>query len=103
MLVLLIAAHCSGRSPTYVGWIPSRSTKQATSTQQSCGKFVINPLFNNEVSITSNNTDIVNKYGRVVKQPTETTCVTYTITFTKDGQSQSMTLSSMVKGRYVDR
>ena len=56
-----------------------------------------------EVSITSNNPDIVNKYGRVVKQPSESTCVTYTITFTKDGQSQSITLASMVKGLYVDR
>ena len=56
-----------------------------------------------EVSIVSNNPDIVDNDGRVVKQPNATTCVTYTITFTKDGQSQSMTLSSMVKGRYVDR
>jgi N-acetylmuramoyl-L-alanine amidase len=56
-----------------------------------------------EVSIVSNNPDIVDNDGRVVKQPNTTTCVTYTITFTKDGQSQSMTLSSMVKGRYVDR
>ena len=56
-----------------------------------------------EVAITSNNPDIVDNNGRVVKQPTETTCVTYTITFTKDGESKSITLASMVKGLYVDR
>ena len=56
-----------------------------------------------EVSIVSNNPEIVNKYGRVVKQPSESTCVTYTITFTKDGESKSITLASMVKGIYVDR
>jgi hypothetical protein len=56
-----------------------------------------------EVSIVSNNPEIVNKYGRVVKQPSESTCVTYTITFTKDGESKSITLASMVKGLYVDR
>ncbi len=56
-----------------------------------------------EVSITSNNPDIVDNNGRVVKQPTETTCVTYTITFTKGSESKSITLASMVKGLYVDR
>jgi hypothetical protein len=56
-----------------------------------------------EVSIVSNNPEIVDNNGRVVKQPAETTCVTYTITFTKDGQSKSITLASMVKGLYVDR
>ena len=56
-----------------------------------------------EVAITSNNPDIVDNNGRVVKQPTETTCVTYTITFTKAGESKSITLASMVKGLYVDR
>ena len=56
-----------------------------------------------EVSITSNNPDIVNKNGRVVNQPEQSTCVTYTITFTKDGESKSITLASMVQGIYVDR
>ena len=56
-----------------------------------------------EVSIVSNNPEIVDNNGRVVKQPAETTCVTYTITFTKDGESKSITLASMVKGLYVDR
>ena len=56
-----------------------------------------------QVSITSNNPDIVNKNGRVVNQPEQSTCVTYTITFTKDGESKSITLASMVQGIYVDR
>ena len=56
-----------------------------------------------EVSIVSNNPDIVNNEGRVVKQPAETTCVTYTITFTKGSETKSITLASMVKGMYVDR
>ncbi len=56
-----------------------------------------------EVSIVSNNTNIVNKYGRVTKQPNETTCVTYTITFTKGSETKSITLASMVQGIYVDR
>ena len=56
-----------------------------------------------EVSIVSNNPDIVNNKGRVIKQPNETTCVTYTITFTKGTESKSITLPSMVQGIYVDR
>ena len=56
-----------------------------------------------EVTIKSNNPDIIDNYGRVVKQPAETTCVTYTITFTKGSDVQSITLASMVKGVYVDR
>ena len=56
-----------------------------------------------EVTITSSNSDIVNNNGRVIKQPNQSTCVTYTITFTKDGESKSITLASMVKGLYVDR
>ena len=56
-----------------------------------------------EVSIVSNNPEIVDNNGRVVKQPTETTCVTYTITFTKGEETKSITLASMVKGLYVDR
>ena len=56
-----------------------------------------------EVTMVSNNPDIVDNCGRVIKQPAETTCVTYTITFTKDGNSQSITLASMVDGLYVGR
>ena len=55
------------------------------------------------VSIESSNTDVINNKGRVISQPTQTTGVTYTITFTKGSESQSITLASMVKGVYVDR
>jgi len=55
------------------------------------------------VSIKSNNPDIVDNTGRVIKQPNATTCVTYTITFTNGSDSKSITLASMVKGIYVDR
>ena len=55
------------------------------------------------VSIKSNNPDIVDNCGRVIKQPNKTTCVTYTITFTKGNDTQSITLASMVKGIYVGR
>ena len=56
-----------------------------------------------EISFTSNNTNIVNENGRVVAQPNETTCVTYTITITNGGETETITLASMVKGLYVDR
>ena len=56
-----------------------------------------------ELSMKSNNTDIVADNGRVVKQPSETTCVTYTVTITKGGETQTITLASMVKGLYVGR
>ena len=56
-----------------------------------------------EITFESHNKDILDDNGRIIKQPDETTCVTYTITITKDGQSQSVTLSSIVKGLYVDR
>ncbi len=55
------------------------------------------------VSIKSNNPDIVDDCGRIINQPSETTCVTYTITFTKGNDTQSITLASMVKGLYVGR
>ena len=56
-----------------------------------------------EISFTSHNTAILDNNGRIIKQPDETTCVSYTVTITKDGVSKSITLSSMVKGLYVDR
>ena len=56
-----------------------------------------------QISFESHNSDIVNSNGRVVKQPNETTCATYTITITKDGKTETITLGSMVKGLYVDR
>ena len=56
-----------------------------------------------EISFESHNPEILDNNGRIVKQPSETTSVSYTITFTKDGQSQSVTLASMVQGLYVGR
>ncbi|MBQ6816830.1 MAG: hypothetical protein IJO27_00190, partial [Bacilli bacterium] len=56
-----------------------------------------------EITFESHNPDIIDNNGRVIAQPSETTCVSYTITLTKDGVSESVTLSSMVKGLYVDR
>ena len=56
-----------------------------------------------EISFESHNPEIVDNNGRVVKQPAETTCVTYTVTITKDGQTQTITLASMVQGLYVGR
>ena len=40
---------------------------------------------------------------QVIKQPEKTTCVTYTITVTKGGNSESITLSSIVPGMYINR
>ena len=56
-----------------------------------------------QISFVSNNTDIVNSNGRVVSQPTETTCVTYTVTITRGDTTETITLGSMVKGLYVGR
>ena len=56
-----------------------------------------------EIEFVSHNPEIVDNNGRIIKQPDETTCVTYTITVTKDGVSESITLASMIQGLYVDR
>ena len=56
-----------------------------------------------EIKFESHNPDILDDNGRIVKQPTETTTVSYTVTITKDGKSESVTLSSVIKGIYVDR
>ena len=56
-----------------------------------------------EIEFVSNNPDIVDNTGRVVNQPTDTTCVTYTVTITKDGASETITLASIIQGIYVDR
>ena len=56
-----------------------------------------------EISFESHNPEIVDNNGRIIAQPSETTCVSYTVTITKDGVSESITLSSIVKGMYVDR
>ena len=56
-----------------------------------------------EISFESHNPEIIDNHGRVIAQPDETTCVTYTVTIAKDGVSQSITLASMVQGLYVNR
>ena len=56
-----------------------------------------------QVIMVSHNPDIVDNNGRVIKQPMNTTCVTYTITFTKGDDVQSITLATLVQGACVDR
>ena len=56
-----------------------------------------------EITFESHNPEIVDNYGRIIAQPSETTCVSYTVTFSKDGQSESITLSSVINGLYVGR
>ena len=56
-----------------------------------------------EIKFESHNPEIMDNHGRIIAQPDQTTSVSYTITITKDGVSESVTLSSMVKGLYVDR
>ena len=52
------------------------------------------------IAFTSNNPEIIDNTGRVVKVPDYTTNVSYTITVTKGGESQSVTLNSLVIGKY---
>ena len=56
-----------------------------------------------EIKFESHNPDILDNNGRIIKQPDATTTVSYTITITKDGKTESITLSSIVQGKYVDR
>ena len=56
-----------------------------------------------EIEFVSNNPEIVDNTGRIIKQPAQTTCVTYTVTITKDGVSESITLASIIQGMYVNR
>lgn len=52
------------------------------------------------ITFTSNNPEIIDNTGRVVKVPDFTTNVSYTITVTKGSESQSVTLNSLVIGKY---
>ena len=52
------------------------------------------------ITFTSNNPEILDNSGRIVKAPDYTTNVSYTITVTKEGTSESITLNSLVIGRY---
>ena len=53
-----------------------------------------------DISIKSNNPDIVDNRGRVISVPEYATCVTYTITATKGEETYSITLSSIIPGIY---
>lgn len=53
-----------------------------------------------EISFESHNLDVIDNNGRFVKTPDYPTCITYTVTITKDGNTQSITLSSMIPGLY---
>ena len=54
-----------------------------------------------EISIVSNNTEIVDNHGRVVKTPEFATTVSYTVTISKGGEVvDTVTLASMVPGIY---
>lgn len=50
-----------------------------------------------EVSFTSNNTDYVNNLGRVIKSSSLSKTVSYTITVSKDGISESITLTTTIQ------
>ena len=52
------------------------------------------------ITVVSNNPEIVNNRGRVIKRPYITTSVSYTVTIEKDGNIQTITLYSMVEGEY---
>ncbi len=53
-----------------------------------------------EFSMVSNNPEIVDNNGRVINVPDFATAVSYTVTITKDGQSESITLGSVIPGIY---
>ena len=53
-----------------------------------------------EIKFESHNTDILNNEGRIVGRPKYTTNVSYTITVSKDGKSQSVKLNALVPGTY---
>lgn len=53
-----------------------------------------------EIKFTSHNLDIMDNTGRIINAPDYTTNVTYTITLTKDGVSEEVTLNVLVPGRF---
>ncbi len=53
-----------------------------------------------EIKFESHNQDIMDNEGRIIAAPDYTTNVSYTITITKDGQSESITLNTLVIGKY---
>lgn len=53
-----------------------------------------------EIKFESHNPDIIDNSGRIVGRPKYTTNVSYTITVSKDGKSQSVKLNALVPGTY---
>ena len=53
-----------------------------------------------EITFESHNQDIMDNTGRIVEAPDLTTNVSYTVTVTKDGVSESVTLNTLVIGKY---
>ena len=53
-----------------------------------------------EIKFTSHNPDIMDNTGRIINAPDYNTNVTYTITITKDGVSEEVTLNVLVPGRF---
>ena len=51
-----------------------------------------------KITMVSNNPNIVDKTGRVIKAPSVTTTVSYTVTVELNGQTKSITLYSVVPG-----
>ena len=45
--------------------------------------------------------ELVNQYGRVIGQGNESQIVTYTVTITHNGETESIELASMIKGAYL--
>ena len=53
---------------------------------------------NAKISIQSNNPDIIDNTGRVIKAPAITTTVSYDLTVELNGQTKTITLHSIVPG-----
>lgn len=53
-----------------------------------------------EITFVSDNPEIMDNTGRIVNKPDYTTNVSYTITITKDGKSESIKLNTLVVGLY---
>lgn len=53
-----------------------------------------------EITFVSDNPEIMDNTGRIVNKPDYTTNVSYTITITKDGVSESIKLNTLVVGLY---
>ena len=53
-----------------------------------------------EITFTSHNPEIMDNTGRIINAPDYTTNVTYTITVSKDGVTEEVTLNALVPGRF---